>query len=304
MAWVIKTAFAFLRGLLPFKHDPPWYSGYDRERSIGEIEASLSVLLGDRKPVPGVPALKIAVLCHLYYLDLWEEFRHYLKNIEVPFDLYVNLVEGSASHARLTAFRDEIARSYPAATVLISGNRGLDIGGTLELLNVIVGKGLDYDLFLKIHTKKSTESTTEAIGERWRHELLNSLMGSASIVNGIVALFRLKRDLGMVGPGTWLIRAKDNYNFAVGANEQVIKDICRRFNLDADLSSLEFIGGTMFWTDAGVILGKLRTLDLEKIIGELEPGYFRDAGRETKTHSLERVFGLMVLDAKKEIVTI
>jgi len=35
--------------------------------------------------------MKIAVCIHLYHTNMWEEITHYLKNLKVDYDLYVNL---------------------------------------------------------------------------------------------------------------------------------------------------------------------------------------------------------------------
>jgi len=303
MILTFKKILIFLKNTL-FTKKEYWHSSFDKVRRIGKIEKSISGKIQSKKTLTEKSELKIAVLFHLYYIDLWPEFQKYLKHITVPFDLYINLVEGSAPYPALIIIRNQIKRSYPASTVIISDNRGLDIGGTLNLLNIIIDKKKEYDLFLKIHTKKSFESTSKVFGKRWRRELLNSLMGSPRIVTGILILFKENPMLGMLGSKTWHIKAADNYYFAVGANESGIKDICTQFNLREDIASLEFIGGTMFWIDAKVILNKIRQLNLNNVINKLEVGYFRDSHESTLTHSMERVFGLIILDAKKEIVTI
>lgn len=303
--------FLFLKYLLAlsdnnifYKKKYYWYSNFNKVRKISAIEDSISLLLKNNNSINNRIEAKVAVLCHLYYIDLWKEFRNYLKNIEIPFDLYVNLVEGSSSYPQLIKIKKNIERLYPAATVIISDNRGLDIGGTLTLINFIIEKKIDYDLFLKIHSKKSFQSTTKTVGKRWRHELLNSLLGSPFIVNGILTLFKENGKLGMVGSKTWHIKAVDNFYFAVGANESGIKYLCNQFNIREVVTSLEFIGGTMFWIDAKIVINKLKLLNLNIIINNLEVGYFRDNQESTRTHSMERVFGLIILDEKKEIITI
>jgi|GEM_PF-5932189 len=281
-----------------------WYLRFNELRKKSEIEDSLAIRLKQTARNNAEVKLKIAVLCHLFYIDLWPEIRQYLKNIEMPFDLYINLVKESASIAELEAVKYEIEGFHPGAVIIISENRGLDIGGTLKLIQVVSDNKREYDLFLKIHTKKSKKSTTKEVGRRWRLELLNSLLGSPYIVNGIVTLFRENENIGMIGPKTWLIKAKDDFHFAVGINEPGIHEICRKFNIKKDIHDLEFIGGTMFWIDARVIADKLKSLDINSIVNNMEPGYFIDNRMSTITHSLERVFGLMILESGKEIVTI
>lgn len=35
--------------------------------------------------------MRIAVLMHLFYQDLWRELAGYVANLRLPYDLYVNL---------------------------------------------------------------------------------------------------------------------------------------------------------------------------------------------------------------------
>ena len=35
--------------------------------------------------------MKIAVCVHLYHLEMWDEIEGYLKNINYPYKLYVNI---------------------------------------------------------------------------------------------------------------------------------------------------------------------------------------------------------------------
>jgi len=286
------------------KNTEYWYSNFDNVRSKREIRKSVFSKILNKRLIKENIELKIAVLCHLYYFDLWPEFKKYLRNIKVPFDLYVNLVEGSASFQTLIKVRQQIMLLYPNATIIISDNRGLDIGGTLSLISIIADKNIEYDLFLKIHTKKSFESTTKKVGNKWRRELLNSLLGSPRIVKGILTLFKENPRLGMLGSKTWHIKAADNYYFAVSSNESGIKSLCSQLNINENIELLEFFGGTMFWIDAKTLLNKLKGSNINLIINNLEVGYFNADHESTLTHSLERIFGLLILNAKKEIVSI
>jgi rhamnosyltransferase len=71
----------------------------------------------------------IAVLLHVYYTDMLDEIFLYLKNLNHPFDLYVNLTTGYE-----VGSVEKIKGQYPEAIITISPNKGVDVGGFYSLL--------------------------------------------------------------------------------------------------------------------------------------------------------------------------
>lgn len=67
----------------------------------------------------------LCVLVHLYYPEMWDELKPYISNIEVEFDLYVNLVESTW----LGSVMGQVREDFPKARITISPNEGRDIGG-------------------------------------------------------------------------------------------------------------------------------------------------------------------------------
>lgn len=247
---------------------------------------------------------KIAVLLHLFYIDLWSEIQAKLSFISEPFDLYVNLVEDSGDYSNLIKMKRKIELQFPTAKVFISDNRGLDIGGTLTLIKYILNAKLEYDLILKIHGKKSIHSATAKIGTTWRNELYKSVLGSEKLVNKIITSFKVDDSIGMIGSKIWKIYAKNNKKLAIALNEQIIKKYSLLLNIHTRINDLEFIGGSIFWVDGHIFLNKFKGVNLNNLRNNLEFGSFTDHRNPTNTHAFERIFGLIVLDVNKKIIGI
>src|SRR5262249_27685909 len=108
----------------------------------------MSSLLGLHDPY----RVRTAVLAHVFYHDLWDELAGYISNLPLPYDLYVNLVEGNPDNERLTPY---IRARFPTANVQVTENRGRDIGGFLRLIATVLKSGRPYDSLILLHSKKS-----------------------------------------------------------------------------------------------------------------------------------------------------
>src|SRR5690606_37658231 len=90
---------------------------------------------------------RIAVVAHLYYLDLVPELLEHLDAINEDFDLYVTLPDWGARR-----IQDMVLSKYPSAVFYKALNRGRDIGPFVDLLPIILEKS--YTALLKIQTKR------------------------------------------------------------------------------------------------------------------------------------------------------
>jgi len=161
--------------------------------------AAWDKVLGERTPLPtssGDGRLpNICVVIHAYYLDTAREILLLLRNIQVPFDLFITTPESQVAQAR------ELSREILPGTktrVVRAQNRGRNFGPMLvELSSTIV----QYDLLLHLHTKKSLRTGSEQ--DDWRKHILRNLIGSRGQSDRIINAFRADDKLGLVGPVTW-----------------------------------------------------------------------------------------------------
>lgn len=212
----------------------------------------------------------IAVIAHIYYVDLTNEILDYLNNIPYDYDLFI-----STDTPQKKNEIDNILnlRHIHAATVKVFENRGRDIApmivGFAELFN-------KYTYVLHIHSKKSIHADLA----NWRKYAFDNLLGSPDIVCSIMELFT-KNDIGVVFPA--------HYEFikpylSWGCNYEIVKNLVKKANIQININSvLEFPSGSMFWakTDA---LKKMVDLNLNFSDFPEEKGQING----TLAHAIER----------------
>ncbi|MGC8508447.1 MAG: rhamnan synthesis F family protein, partial [Thiomonas sp.] len=239
---------------------------------------------------PGKPQGQgTAVLLHLYYPDLWPEFRALLQALPEPRDVYVSLSEG-----REDVLRD-IVRDLPDAVVVRHPNRGRDIAPRLALLRMV--RSRDYRQLLFLHGKKSPHLREvdhvhipflqHKDGDRWRRELVAELLEAAPRV---LAAFDQQPRLGLVGPrGFWLELRGD-------PNLPRLAALAQRMGLTPDLARHGYFAGSMFWCRPQA-LDPLLALDLQATDFEDETGQTDG----TLAHAVERLFALSAERAGFEV---
>lgn len=180
---------------------------------------------------------KLAVIVHLYYLDLWPEIRDRLKNIKEPFDLYASVVD------RSEVAIGKVSLYHKKTNVISVPNRGRDVLPFLVILKQIEALG-QYDYILKLHTKKSKHRTD---GSSWFCEILDELLPEHN--QGIFNTLE-KSDTGLIGPSEQVVSLSrylgDN---STQMNNLVTRMFGRKKAADV-MKSLDrnpFFGGTMFW---------------------------------------------------------
>ena len=144
---------------------------------------------------------RIAVLLHLLNMDNWQDFVLALKQINQPFDVLINLVNGLNSETILQQQHDQIRKVFPNADIMVSENRGMDIGGMFRLFERSLGKG--YKALFYAHSKSD---------HRWRRSMLTPLTRHSSWAIDTLCqppLDTHERPAGMVGAYFY---AYDYYN--------------------------------------------------------------------------------------------
>jgi len=213
-----------------------------------------------------------AVIIHLFYSDLWEEFCRYLENLEHDFDLYIS-TPGTAAVDEL------IHKKYPDAYIYHSENKGRDMLPFMLIYNAIYQ--LNYDFILKIHTKKSPHRVD---GDVWRQDMCSKLLGSREIVKQIKDHLR-GTEFGMIAPAGHVVAS----GYYWGSNEANVKMLCERACIDTANLLFPFVAGSMFWAKPSALI-ELFEIDLKISDFENECGQIDG----TLAHALERFVGLIV----------
>jgi len=234
------------------------------------------------KSVPSnVPSTQnnIAIIVHLFYVDIWEEILQYLKALDISYDLYITIPQGLQEKDILNIFYE-----LPKVHLYMVENRGRDVLPFLQILHIIDIK--NYDYLCKLHTKKSVTSDS---GDAWRKLLYYDLIGSAQIVNDIVNTFDQEQDTGIV-TGKNLILNAAKFDLGNGKN---VKTLANMASIPYE-TNYHFAAGTMFWMRSSILEPLLPLIENDQLNFEDENGQ----SDHTLAHALERFLGLLCAHKK------
>ena len=254
----------------------------DQRYGYGYLEAtrmaSLRVNL-QQYSAPGIAPLKLAVLIHAYYPEVFREILDYLQRVEgLALKLYVSCpAECSRTIASLLegCNHDYQLEQLP--------NHGRDVLPFLKLLPCAIEEGFEY--ILKVHTKKSTHRTD---GDVWRQDLYDKLL-TEQAMRSALDTFASNPSTGILGPDGHLVPM----SFYWGANAHAVEKLACRLGIrPGDLADLNFVAGTMFFAQVRA-LQPLLGLALNEEDFETEAGQVDG----TLAHALERAMSVSALAA-------
>lgn len=230
---------------------------------------------------------RIAVVVHLYYLDLFEEILDDLANILEPFDLFIT----TPFEADLPHILDATDRRRQSVAVVLTKNQGRDVGPFIALFRT--GRLDRYEAVLKLHSKKSRYSDR---GDFWRRELCAPLCGSSLTVLRSLALLR-EQGCGVVGPGRYFLTHPSFWGANCGRLITILRSCGAE--VESDEPELAFFAGTMFWF-VPAALAAIHCCEGASIAFEPENGD-QDG---TLAHAWERAFCLLARAAGYRISSI
>jgi lipopolysaccharide biosynthesis protein len=179
---------------------------------------------------------KVAVVAHIYYDDLANEFVSYLKNIPVSFDLYVS-TKPEARKKLNDLFKKHFGENH--VEVRAVKNIGRDMAPFVVEFRDIYQK---YDLVCWAHSKKSLYDETL---KDWRGYLLDNLLGSEKVVENILNYFKSDKKLGVVFP-EYFPPIKDKVEW--GSNKSNVLLLSKKMGVPINENdAIEFPAGAMFW---------------------------------------------------------
>jgi lipopolysaccharide biosynthesis protein len=235
--------------------------------------------------------LSLAVHLHIYYVDMWEEIKEYLKNIgDYPYDLFVTMVEDNQE------LRDKITTFHKASKIWVVENRGYDVGPFIHVLNQVDLN--DYDYVIKIHSKGTSDkgcrlyiNGVRLTQKLWHQFLLEGILRSPKFFQKIMSRFEENPKLGMVGAKK-LITSDDK------VSERLRSDVDKQMTElgFGKPKEIRFIAGTMFMCRAKLlnpIKSKFMLHDFAPTDGSVKDG--------TLAHVLERILGTSVIAQGYEI---
>ena len=196
------------------------------------------VVLGDE--ASSAAPLRAALHIHLHYPELASEFASRLSAARRAELAPLDLILTTTSDARRIEVEYAL-RSYKggSARTIVVPNRGRDIGPFLTEVGPLVQAG-EYDVIGHLHGKRSL-AVDAALGDSWRSFLLNTLLGGATGLPAIWALFA-------GDPGLGLVFAEDRHCVGWSKNRPMAEALAARMQPVPVLPEWPvFPIGTMFW---------------------------------------------------------
>lgn len=223
----------------------------------------------------------IAILLHLYYQDLWTEFKEKI----VP-------LLNENTHLYITVNKEseyiEDMKSV-AKNVFFVKNKGMDFGPFIYSWDKIKNDGYEY--VLKLHGKKSLSASNRwgsNFGTKWRHELVNSIISSEDKFYEIIDYMKDNSVIYMAGSQ---IHFFDTYRESINHVNRLVclKSIGKLLEMVDSQPHGCFFAGSIFLVRTDYLKKFFGDCDLKDLYEEFED-YYSDNG-SLLAHGFERVIG-------------
>lgn len=235
-------------------------------------------------------ATAVAVVCHVYHLDIWPEMVPLLQALPEDVGLYLTTSDETASALHSVVQAANLGR----ARLVAGPNKGMDILPFMRLLPTLHAQGCQ--VVLKLHTKRGTG----AAAQRWRRWMLQALAGSLATVRTVIQAFETQPELSLAGPAA-LYLSVERLSYT---NGQQVGALLQKLGLPAEPGpQAGFFAGTMFWCRVLPLLPLAReAVRMSDVLTDTEArdGGGGDAlvsvgsptgGDGRLEHALERLFG-------------
>lgn len=216
---------------------------------------------------------RVAIIVHAFHLDALDEILGFVTALPQRHKLFVTTTDD-----REAAVRSRLEASGREHVLQLVNNRGRDVLPFLLIWPALQSEG--FDLFVKVHTKKSMHRKD---GDAWRLALLAQLLGP-DILERLVQAFAADPLLGIVGP------AEHHVSVArfVGGNARAVGAIASRLGVGQQQAmALGFFAGTMF-------MARVAAMQPLLDLGYSEDDFEAENGQLdcTLAHALERCMTL------------
>lgn len=186
--------------------------------------------------------MKVAVITHVFYPEMWPELAECIRNIDCERDLFFTFVDPAAVEAA--------RRDFPDARFVECENRGFDVWPFLKALGGL--RLEDYDAVVKLHTKRDIVfefnchfNGCDFNGPNWRNRLLAFCRTPEAWRRTCAALRR--RGVGMVADADLVLRRRDvprrDHKIAF---DRALAEMPHCGGRPLDGPGLQFVAGTMF----------------------------------------------------------
>jgi rhamnosyltransferase len=139
--------------------------------------------------------LRVAAVAHIYYVEMTDELIDHYDRLPSGYSLIVTTSDADKRDQIVQILAD---RGVEGDVRIVQSNRGRDISAFFLACRDIIESD-DYDLIVKLHSKKSPQDGHNAAALFKRH-LFENLLPSPGYAANVVALFQTYASLGLVMP--------------------------------------------------------------------------------------------------------
>ena len=151
----------------------------------------------DRGYDPEAP-LRTVVIAHIFYVEMTDEMLDRADTLPGDYDLVVTTPDLERASAIAETLTRRGHRRGAVDIRVVSSNDGRDQSAFLiECRDVLLGD--DYDLVVKIHSKKTPQDGFN-VGRHFKEQQFDNLLNSQGYTANLVSLFQKEPGLGMVFP--------------------------------------------------------------------------------------------------------
>lgn len=277
--------FEYLRDHTDYDTDLIWQNAI-RTMNMADLQKNLHLdyVLPQSMGVSIPQQRRIALVIHVYYMDLLDKTIGYIRSMPEGCDVIITV--GSEENKRVVESR---CRDLPYhVDVRLIQNRGRDVSALL------IGGGKDlmqYDYVCFAHDKKVTQLSPYSIGDGFAYKCFENILASKEYVSNVIKLFEDNPRLGIAMP-TPPNHADyfPSYTFPWGPNFEGTKKILEDLgfdNIPLDVMKEPVAPmGTMFWFRPKAFHG---LLDREWKYEGFPPEPNKVDG--TMLHFIERAYG-------------
>ncbi|WP_095089703.1 rhamnan synthesis F family protein [Mesorhizobium sophorae] len=230
---------------------------------------------------------RIAVLAHVYHVDMIDEILGYSENVPKGYDLIITT--DNANKQALIEQAIAKAQNVGNAVVLVVENDGRDTSALLIGCRDYVLEDR-YDLICRIHSKQSSQDGAK--GELFKLHTLENLLHTPGYVSNLLELFANNPALGLVMPPMIHIGYPTLGNSWFG-NKDNVQKIAKQLNLIVHLDANSPVApyGGMYWFRPAA----LRKLFEHKWAwDDFANMDYRDG---SLVHAIERIIAYVAIDA-------
>lgn len=223
----------------------------------------------------------VAILLHLYYQDLWDEFKtRIIPLLDENTHLYITVNSESE-------YIDDM--KSVAKNVFIIKNKGMDFGPFVYAWEKIQNDGYEY--VLKLHGKKSESSSKRwgtNFGTIWRHQLVSPIINTREKFHTIINYMKENPYVFMAGSQRHFY---DTYREPIHHVNRLncLPSIEKLLKIVNSQEHGCFFAGSIFLVSTDYLKKFFNSCDLNYLYDQFED-YYSSKG-ETLAHGFERIIG-------------